>query len=168
MSKKAEHFRKAAKKDGLTGLHNRSSFDERLKDALELFNNGGETFLIVLFDVDNFKSINDTFGHVAGDKVLKVVAHTLIESFRKNDFIARYGGDEFVVIIEGLSEEMAHERTEKFAKNFSEKRFTSTMAGKDININISAGIAVANAREGPDDLIRRADLAMYDSKRRKH
>ncbi|MBW2615127.1 MAG: GGDEF domain-containing protein [Deltaproteobacteria bacterium] len=168
MSKKAEHFRKAAKKDGLTGLHNRSSFDERLKDTLELFNNGGETFLVVLFDVDNFKSINDTFGHVAGDKVLKVVARTLIESFRKNDFIARYGGDEFVVIIEGLSEEMAHERTEKFAKNFSEKRFTSTMAGKDININISAGIAVANAGEDPDDLIRRADLAMYDSKKKKH
>jgi len=168
MFKKAEHFRKAAKKDGLTGLHNRSSFDERLKDTLELFNSGGETLLVVLFDVDNFKSINDTFGHVAGDKVLKVVARTLIESFRKNDFIARYGGDEFVVILEGLSEEMAHERTEKFAKNFSEKRFTSTMAGKDININISAGIAMANAGEVPDDLIRRADLAMYDSKKKKH
>ena len=168
MSKKAELFRKAAKKDGLTGLYNRSSFDEKLKDALELFNSEGGTFLIVLFDVDSFKSINDTFGHVAGDKVLKVVAQTLTESFRKNDFIARYGGDEFVVVIEGLSEEMAHQRTEKFTKNFSEKRFTSTMAGKDVNINISAGIAVANAGEGPDDLIRRADLAMYDSKKRKH
>lgn len=168
MSKKAEHFRKAAKKDGLTGLHNRSFFDARLKDALELLNNGGETFLVVLFDVDKFKSINDTFGHVAGDKVLKVVAQTLRESFRKNDFIARYGGDEFVVIIEGLSEEMAHERTARFTKNFSEKQFTSAMAGKDININISAGIAVADAGEGPDDLIRRADLAMYDSKKKKH
>jgi len=99
---------------------------------------------------------------------LKVVARTLIESFRKNDFIARYGGDEFVVIIEGLSEEMAYERTETFAKNFSGKRFTSTMAGKDINIDISAGIAVANAGDGPADLIRRADIAMYDSKKKKH
>ncbi len=167
VSKKAEHFRKVAKKDGLTALHNRSSFDERLKDALELFNNGGEIFLIVLFDVDNFKSINDTFGHVAGDKVLKVVARTLIECFRKNDFIARYGGDEFVVIIDGLSEEMAYERTAKFTKNFSEKRFTSATAGKDISISISAGIAVANKGDEPDDLIRRADMAMYESKKKK-
>ena len=165
MSKKAEHFRKAAKKDGLTGLHNRSAFDERLRDGLELFNSGGGSFLIVLFDVDNFKAINDMFGHVAGDKVLKIVARTLTESFRKDDFIARYGGDEFVVILEGLSEEMAYERTEKFTKNFSEKRFTSAMAGKDIKINISAGIALADAGEGPDQLIRRADLAMYDSKK---
>jgi diguanylate cyclase len=167
VSKKAEHFQKAAKKDGLTGLHNRSSFDEKLKDALKLLNGKGDLFIIVLFDVDNFKSINDTFGHVAGDKVLKEVARTLRESFRKSDFIARYGGDEFVVIIEGLSEEMAHERTAKFTKNFSQKRFTSAMAGKDININISAGISVANAGEDPDDLIRRADLAMYDSKKNK-
>jgi diguanylate cyclase len=165
--KKAEHFRKAAKKDGLTGLHNRSSFDGKLKDALELLNSGEDAFIVALFDVDNFKSINDTFGHVAGDKVLKEVARSLKESFRKNDFIARYGGDEFVVIIEGMSEEMAHERTVKFTRNFSQKRFTSAMAGKDINIRISAGIAVAYAEEGPEDLISRADLAMYDSKKKK-
>jgi diguanylate cyclase len=167
MSKKAEHFRKAARKDGLTGLHNRSSFDDKLKDAFTLLSEKENSFIVALFDVDNFKSINDTFGHIAGDRVLKEVARTLRETFRKNDFIARYGGDEFVVIIEGLSEEMARERTANFTENFSQKRFTSAVAGKDININISAGIALANAGEDPDDLIRRADRAMYDSKKGK-
>ncbi|MBU0988349.1 MAG: GGDEF domain-containing protein, partial [Proteobacteria bacterium] len=110
MARKAKHFQMAAESDGLTGLYNRSAFDVRIKDALQEFSENGAGFSIVLFDINDFKWINDTFGHVAGDKVLQKVAQCLKSTFRKTDFIARYGGDEFVVVVEGLSEEMARGR----------------------------------------------------------
>ncbi|MEJ2656045.1 MAG: GGDEF domain-containing protein, partial [Desulfobacterales bacterium] len=97
MAKKVAYFQKAATKDGLTGLFNRSAFDIRINDALKMFSEQGEPVSLILFDVDNFKWINDTLGHIAGDKVLKIVADCLRDAFRKNDFIARYGGDEFAV-----------------------------------------------------------------------
>jgi diguanylate cyclase (GGDEF)-like protein len=167
MSKKAAYFRKAASKDGMTGLFNRKSFDIRLSDALNHFNNGGEPFSIVLFDVDSFKWVNDTFGHVAGDKVLKQVARALTDSFRKDDFIARYGGDEFVAFVGGLDEDLIQERIFKFNEMFRKNRFFSSSMEKDFRITVSAGIASAMSGDNPEDLTHRADMAMYDTKKKK-
>jgi diguanylate cyclase (GGDEF)-like protein len=86
------------------------AFDTNITDSLKAFSKEQGPFSLVLFDVDKFKWINDTLGHVAGDKVLQKVAQCLKETFRKDDFIARYGGDEFAVVIEGLNEEMAREK----------------------------------------------------------
>lgn len=165
MSQKAAYFRRAASKDGLTGLFNRKSFDIRLNDALIHLNSGGEPFSIVLFDVDNFKWVNDTFGHVAGDKVLKSVARALKDSFRKDDFIARYGGDEFVVFVGGLNEDQIQNRLSKFNEMFSKNRFFSSSMEKDICVTVSAGISKAVAGGKPEDLTHRADMAMYDAKK---
>ncbi len=166
MVKKAKHFQKAAVKDGLTGLYNRKAFDMRLHDAQKAFDINGEPFSVVLFDVDKFKWINDTFGHVSGDKVLKKVAQCLQDTFRKNDFIARFGGDEFAVVIEGLSEEMARKRIEKFQESFRQKRFVSRRSG-NIDVTLSAGIAQSVTGEGVEHIIDRADKDMYASKRNK-
>lgn len=166
MSRKAEHFQKAAKRDGLTGLYNRKAFDMKVEEALKTLQRGGETFALVIFDVDKLKWINDTFGHVAGDKVLRKVAQALRETFRKHDFIARYGGDEFAVLIERMTEAMARERIDVFNENFSRKRFFSRKEGR-IQVNISVGIATALAGESPEGLIHRADMAMYGIKRKK-
>jgi len=166
MSEKAEQLETVAMNDGLTGLYNRNAFDMRVMDALKAFSERGEAFSVVLFDVDDFKNINDTFGHVAGDKVLQKVAQCLRETFREDDFMARYGGDEFAVVIEKLTEEMARQRITNFKKNLRKRRFISYAKG-DINISASAGYTLAMEGDTPDTLIDRADKIMYASKQKK-
>ncbi len=167
MSKKAAHFQSAATKDGLTGLYNRSAFDVDVKNSLTVFNKEKRPLSLVLFDVDNLKWINDTLGHVAGDKILQKVAQCLKETFRKDDFIARYGGDEFAVVIADLNEEMAQEKILKFKENFRKKRFFSSNAG-DVNITVSSGVAMAMEGDSPEDFINRADRRMYKGKKKEH
>lgn len=165
MSKRVQRFKMAASKDGLTGLFNRKAFDTRVEDAMSTLTERGKSLSLVIFDVDDFKDINDTFGHVAGDKVLKKVADCLRETFRKDDFIARYGGDEFAVLIDTLTEEMARQKIRTFKENFRKKKFFSQKGG-DIKVSVTAGIAIAQAGERGEDLIHRADMAMYALKKK--
>ncbi|MFC1534062.1 GGDEF domain-containing protein [Thermodesulfobacteriota bacterium] len=165
MSKKAKQFQKVAMRDSLTGLYNRNEFNLKVKDTLNIFHKEGERFSIILFDVDKFKVINDSLGHIAGDKVLMKVAECLKESFRSNDFLARYGGDEFVVIIEGLTKEMAQDKIEIFKNNLKKKRFISYKEG-EINLTVSAGITMVMEGDTLESLIDRADKAMYALKRK--
>ncbi len=167
MSRKAEQFQVAAMKDELTDLYNRKAFDERMRQALESYQDGGTPFALIMFDVDRFKDINDTFGHVAGDKVLQKVSECLRETFRKNDFIARYGGDEFVVLIEELSRDLAREKILAFMKTLQRLRFTSHARG-DITVGVSPGIAMAKLGDTAESLLERADQAMYEVKKRRH
>jgi diguanylate cyclase len=166
MSRRADQFQTAAMKDELTDLYNRKAFDERMEKALEAFNLGGTPFALILFDVDRFKEINDTFGHVAGDKVLQKVSECLRETFRKDDFIARYGGDEFVVLIEELSRDLAREKILAFLEKLQRLRFTSHARG-DLSVGVSPGIAMAKKGDTPDSLLERADRAMYEVKKRR-
>lgn len=165
LSIQADRFKEEANKDGLTGLFNRMAFDTMIAKALESFNQGGDSFLLVMFDVDNFKWINDTFGHVAGDKIIQKVAMALSKTFRKDEFIARYGGDEFVVVIEGLPEIAARKRISTFKDNINKMRFFSHKDG-DVKIGISAGIASVTKGDTPNDLIHKADSAMYEMKKK--
>lgn len=167
MTQKAERFQEAAEKDGLTGLYNRKSFDAKIAEAMEDFRERGTPLCMILFDVDDFKSINDSLGHVAGDKVLQKVAQCLVQSFRKNDFIARYGGDEFVVVVEQLSREMARQRILTFIKNLKRIRFTSYAKG-EVSITVSTGIALAGEGDTEETLLERADKIMYTQKQKKH
>jgi diguanylate cyclase (GGDEF)-like protein len=164
LHEKAEQFQTAAERDGLTGLYNRAAFDDRIREALDAFDTSGLSFALVLFDVDRFKEINDSLGHIAGDKVLQKVAECLKETFRKDDFIARFGGDEFAVVIQNLTMDMARDRILMFRKNLKKRRFTSYARG-DINISASAGIALAKEGDTAESLVDRADKVMYASKK---
>jgi diguanylate cyclase len=166
MSRRAEEFEAAAMKDELTGLYNRKAFDSRLKNAIERFNAGKSPFALILFDIDRFKNINDDFGHVAGDKVLRKMGKCLRDTFRKNDFIARYGGDEFVILIEDLSRDLARDKIMAFMKNLQRLRFTSHSRG-DIDVGVSPGVAMVRAGDTPESLLERADRAMYDVKNKR-
>jgi len=166
MAKKVDYFQTAATKDGLTGLYNRTALDLRIDEALKMFHKEGETVSLILFDVDNFKWINDTLGHVAGDKILQKVAQCLKEAFRKGDFIARYGGDEFAVVIEGLDMDIAKKKILDFNDLFSKKRFFSHSVG-DVNVTVSAGITMSKEGDNVEDFINRADKNMYESKKEK-
>jgi len=166
LTRKADQFREEALRDGLTGLYNRKAFDNRIAEGLDNFNKGGESFVMMMFDVDKFKWINDTFGHVAGDKILQKVAVALGKIFRKGEFIARYGGDEFAVVIEGMTEDVARKKIATFKEQFSKLRFASHADGY-IQVEISAGIASAAKGDGPDQFIHKADKAMYAVKKQR-
>ncbi len=165
ISRQAKQFEKAAMRDGLTGLFSRGAFDLKFREAIHECMEKKKSFALVMFDVDKFKSINDTLGHVAGDKVLKKVAECLEETFRKDDVIARYGGDEFVAFIWGVSGEMARERVVDFKKNLKKRHFVSHKAG-EINLTVSAGISVFIEGDTAESVIERADKAMYSAKQR--
>ena len=166
MAKQVDYFQTAATKDGLTGLFNRRAFDRRINDALRMFSEQEVPVCLILFDIDNFKWINDTLGHVAGDKVLKIVADCLRDAFRKNDFIARYGGDEFAVIVEKLDADIARKKITDFKETLKNKRFFSHQLG-DVNVTVSAGLAFSDEGDSAENLIRRADEDMYRSKQKK-
>jgi diguanylate cyclase len=166
MAKQVDYFQTAATKDGLTGLFNRRAFDRRINDALKMFSEQEVPVSLILFDIDNFKWINDTLGHVAGDKVLKIVADCLRDAFRKNDFIARYGGDEFAVVVEKLDADIAKKKILDFREALKNKRFFSHQLG-DINVTVSAGVAFSDEGDSAEDLIHRADENMYRSKQKK-
>lgn len=164
-SSKAQTYRKQALYDALTGINNRKSFDQKIERELALLDDT-EFMALIVFDINDFKWINDSFGHVAGDRVLKVVADSLKQNFRQSDFVARYGGDEFVVLVNGLKPAKVKERIDRFKTLISRIKFVSHARQKDIKVRISAGMAMALPKESPASLLHRADQAMYEDKKK--
>ncbi len=161
---KAEEFQQAAFYDGLTEIHNRKSFDLKLNRSISALSQGGRLALI-LIDVNYFKWINDTFGHVAGDKVLKVIADNLKKNFRQSDFVARYGGDEFVVLVDGLDPENIQASIDRFKIRLKTIKFISHTHKTNIKVEISAGLSMARPGDSSAALLHRADQAMYEDKK---
>ena len=142
--------------DKLTGIYSRSFFEDSLKEKLNEPDNTSKCSTLSLIDIDCFKKINDTRGHDAGDKVLKAVADYLIESSRNNDYVIRYGGDEFLMIFVNCSEEIAIMRMNKIRQDLLET----------LSISISYGVAFIEGNL--DERIKIADKRMYaDKKSRK-
>lgn len=148
--------------DNLTKLPNRAAFDERLNLEFQRWCDDKTPLSIAIIDVDHFKSINDNFGHTAGDKTLQVIAGTLNKALRESAFICRYGGEEFAIIFcsEGLSAYQHIESTRDNVANIPFKFKTD-----DIRITISAGIAEFKYHEDtPLAVFERADKALYEAK----
>jgi diguanylate cyclase len=164
MSSKARTYQKEALFDGLTHVHNRKSFEMRLSRELAMLEEN-DALALILFDIDRFKWLNDTFGHVAGDKVLQLVATHLKTHFRKSDFVARYGGDEFVVLVTGLAPDRVQERIDRFKTGISRIKFVSHTRNTDIKVSISAGMAMAQTGDTSTLFLHRADQAMYEDKK---
>ena len=149
--------------DALTDLPNRAFFYDRLDRALRKTRRKNEGLVVLLLDVDRFKEINDTFGHAAGDEVLREVAQRLIMATRDSDSVARLGGDEFAIVLHSASE-MDGARV---AARVSECFNTPVPIGSEaVKVKISTGWAVF-PQDGPDaeTLLKRADEAMYIAKR---
>jgi diguanylate cyclase (GGDEF)-like protein/PAS domain S-box-containing protein len=149
--------------DALTNLPNRVFFSDRLTYALKKTRRRHEELVLLVLDVDRFKDINDTFGHAAGDEVLREVAQRLARVTREGDSIARLGGDEFSILLPGASQAEGM----KVAKRVSECLEDPIVIGAEaVKVDVSTGLAVF-PREGTDaeTLFRRADAAMYIAKR---
>lgn len=161
---KAEEFQQAALYDGLTEVHNRKSFELKLNHSIATLSKGARLALIMI-DVNYFKWINDTLGHVAGDRVLKVIADNLKNNFRKSDFVARYGGDEFVVLVDGLTADNVQAGIDRFKTRLKAIKFISHTHKANIKVEISAGLSMARPGDSKETLLRRADQAMYEDKK---
>jgi diguanylate cyclase (GGDEF)-like protein/PAS domain S-box-containing protein len=149
--------------DPLTGLPNRALLVDRLGHALARSTRKiGQTALLFL-DLDNFKVVNDSLGHLAGDLLLIELAHRLQASVRAGDTVARFGGDEFAVLLEEVHD--ANEAVAKAERLANALRAPLDVDGREVRPDVSIGVALSSGRgDQPDDLLRRADLAMYQAK----
>jgi diguanylate cyclase (GGDEF)-like protein len=150
--------------DGLTRIHNRQSFDERLVDELARHQRYGHDLSLLLMDLDHFKRVNDTYGHQAGDLVLKEVGGLLNETLRSTDFAARYGGEEFAVILPHTDEEHAWGLADRLREKIARKRFTSSGATFQATASIGVASLTPGALSRKVDLVRQADQALYLAK----
>ena len=149
--------------DPLTGLANRALFLDRVTHALAVTARYGRLPVAVLFlDLDNFKTVNDSFGHVPADQLLAAVARRLVDAVRLSDTVARLGGDEFAILLEDASGTMSPSTAaERITASLREPFLVE---GKEVFVTSSIGIAVAGADLSPSDLLRNADTAMYQAK----
>lgn len=162
---KQEQLKKAMEegsRDPLTGALNRLSFDKRIKDEIARSKRFGKAFSIVLLDIDKFKHINDTFGHVAGDQVLKALAQIAASQLREIDAFCRYGGEEFVAVLPETEVKGAFAVSEKIRKAVEAFRFHSH--GQRVVITLSAGVAQYGGEDQAAPFVERADKALYKAK----
>ena len=153
-------------KDGLTGVFNRKAFDGYISKLVERNTVTKAPFSLLLLDIDDFKKINDHFGHQTGDRVLVATAHKCRELIRSDDFLARYGGEEFVVVLSGASLRNAVKKGKLICKEISKARYALEESKKDtiISITLSIGASVHKKGDTVETAIERADKALYAAK----
>jgi diguanylate cyclase (GGDEF)-like protein/PAS domain S-box-containing protein len=160
-----QELRHQAFHDSLTGLANRALFENRLAHALEGLRRREGGLAVVFVDLDDFKTVNDSLGHTAGDELLRAVGERLRYNLRGADTAARLGGDEFGVLLDGAA--TAEAATEASRRLIAALEPSFTIDGRQLNVSASLGIALATSgRETMEELMRNADLAMYEAKRR--
>ncbi len=148
--------------DSLTGLANRALFADRLAHAMAR-QRARRSLAVVFLDLDDFKTVNDSLGHAAGDQLLTAVAERLRGVMRPEDTVARFGGDEFAILLEETNRESARRVAERV---LAALRSPFDLQGKQVFARGSAGVAVTQSGTSPEDLLRHADLAMYTAKAR--
>lgn len=165
LKRELEEVRREAMTDGLTGLTNRKSFDEKIEQAVEACEQNEQTFTLLLLDIDHFKAFNDNYGHQVGDQVLRLVAKTLTDGVKGRDTAARYGGEEFAIILPETAIEGGRMVAENLRKAIAAKEVVNRTTGEHLGrITISIGVAQFYAGEPIADLIDRADAALYTAK----
>ena len=151
--------------DEATGLLNRRGFDAQINRALASANRNSTTGVLAISDVDDFKQINDRYGHLIGDEVLREIARRILANVRETDYVARIGGDEFAILM--AETDIAYGLRRLKTLNTRLMRSIITMGGHRIPVRVSFGIESFGPGDQKKDLIERADAAMFQSKRRK-
>lgn len=165
LRKDLENVRKEAMTDSLTGLGNRKSFDNKLKDVHEHMIADKSTYSLIMLDIDHFKSFNDDFGHQVGDQVLRLVSRTLINGVKGRDIACRYGGEEFAIILPDTNGDATVRVANHLREAVASKDIVNRSTGEKLaRITLSAGVAEWDGDETVENLILRADRALYAAK----
>ncbi|MDO9265154.1 MAG: diguanylate cyclase [Desulfosalsimonadaceae bacterium] len=150
--------------DGLTKLYNKRYFNEKLKSEIALSGNLGDPLSLLILDLDDFKKVNDAYGHPAGDQVLKRLGEIVLMSIRDKDCGCRYGGEEFTIILPGTGKEKALDVAERIRRLINDDTFEA-IDGQKFSATVSIGLAQFHPGENSADLINRADKSLYSAKR---
>jgi diguanylate cyclase len=157
--------RQQAFNDALTGLMNRRGFDNALQETINESIENGSMMCLLLIDIDHFKKVNDTHGHLVGDKVLRGLSRLLVNQMRGNDFLSRYGGEEFAVILPNTPITGAFTVAENLRHSAEKLKLTNIKTGHRLTeITISTGVACYHRGEKIEDFINRCDKALYRAK----
>lgn len=161
---KLEEYKKLADTDPLTHAWNRRAFDNRIASIYD--GEKGVLFsALILADIDRFKDINDRHGHPVGDKILRIIASIFQTSVHRDMFVARTGGEEFALIVEGMTEDATVEIADRIRTLVAQTRLKDIHPGVDCGqVTISMGVCMASDADGPEDLYAKADRALYRSK----
>lgn len=164
LKKDLEAVKREAMLDPLTGIANRKVLDQNLLLTLQQVKEGMSACVIML-DVDKFKLLNDRFGHLVGDKVLKFLAQTLTEAVKGKDCVARYGGEEFCIILRDITPEGALSVAEALRQTVEKADLKRSETGESLGrVTISLGVTCVRGGDSTEDIIERADAALYTSK----
>jgi diguanylate cyclase len=161
---KLEEYKRLANTDPLTRIWNRRAFDRELADIYN--SNRGILFkALILADIDRFKAINDRYGHPVGDRILQGIADILRSSIREDMFVARTGGEEFALIVEGASEDATFEIADRIRMLIEQTPFVNPQTKANYgSVTLSMGICMASEADGPEALYSNCDRALYRSK----
>ncbi len=156
-----ESVKQLAYRDGLTGVFNRRFFERRMTDELERSERHGNALSVLMVDIDGFKRLNDEFGHLLGDEVLKLVSNIFLKHTRKNDTVCRYGGDELAVLLPQISAKNAFIVAEKLRRAIAEWEFPGVARAVTLSIGVAQYPIHGVSR---DELVQSADSALYAAK----
>jgi diguanylate cyclase len=161
-----ETIKSVSLRDALTQVYNRRAFDEQISATIANYDSGKlHTFSLVIFDIDFFREVNNTYGHLAGDSILTNVGRIVKESLRSDDFIFRYGGDEFIILLPEANLSNAIKVAEKLRHQLEVVEFKLTQASQQsIKVSISVGVTESQKGDNPNSVLARADKALYVSK----
>ena len=155
----------AGMRDVVTQIGNRRFFDTVFAEELEKARRTGETMCLAMADLDRFKLVNDRFGHVVGDRILRLFAEILVQNVRGQDRVARYGGEEFAVMFPGANLDEAIEALDRIRRVLESKQWTLEPSGERVGkITVSFGVAKLRANETGADLVQRVDGHLYEAK----
>ncbi|MDR2367515.1 MAG: GGDEF domain-containing protein [Deltaproteobacteria bacterium] len=161
-----ETIKSISLRDALTQVYNRRAYDEQIGTTIENYKKGKiQTFSLIIFDIDFFREVNNNYGHLAGDSILTNVGRIVKESLRSDDFIFRYGGDEFIVLLPEAKIPDAFKVAEKLRHQLEVVEFRLSRTSETcIHISISVGVTEVNEGDTISSIFARADKALYESK----
>jgi len=166
LESRTRELEEETRRDKLTGLFNRAHFDGVIEDEFRSASSHGWPLAVLFIDIDHFKQVNDTYGHQAGDEILRGAARTLMASTRDTDVVARYGGEEFVIILPGTGKQGACVTSDRIVQAF---RKTVHDIGQSESVGVTVSVGIAIQGEGaefaaPGELVGAADGAVYGAK----